>query len=418
MKEQTIIIIGGGISGLVAARSLSRKYNVVLLEALRRFGGRIHTIKKEGTNQHLEGGAEFIHGSALETIKLLKLTGLKYTKVVGKFYRKKKKLLVVDEELMEGWENLLLQMGKLEEDMTLNHFLDTFFGDESYQNLRLQAREYAEGFDIADPDKVSTKSLYNEWSKQSTDHRVDSGYSALINFLVKDIRQRGGKLITEAIVKNIDWQDQQVVVKTIDHQTHTADKCIITVPIGILQNPKGLTIQFQPAIPEYLAAFGKIGYGKVIKVVLTFRSRFWKKDAGFFLCHDAFSAWWTQLPAASAILTGWAGGLKAEDLSIFSAEVLIEKAIASLSALFTMDEMTIKDLLLDWEVFNWQNERSILGGYSYATPETAAALQILHTPIKETLFFAGEGLYSGDHPGTVEAAIVSAKQTVVYLLKR
>jgi len=59
-----------------------------------------------------------------------------------------------------------------------------------------------------------------------------------------------------------------------------------------------------------------------------------------------------------------------------------------------------------------------LGGYSYATPETANALKILNTPINEKLFFAGEGLYSGDHPGTVEAAIVSAKQTVAHLLKR
>lgn len=205
---------------MVAARSLSRKYNVVLLEALRRFGGRIHTIKKDGTNQHIEGGAEFIHGKAIETIKLLKLAGLKYTKVVGKFYRKKKKLLVADEDMMEGWEDLLLQMSELEEDMTLNNFLATYFAEESYQDLRRHALEFAEGFDIADPDKVSTKSLYKEWSKQSTDHRVDVGYSALIDFLIQDIRQRGGKLYTEAIVNTIDWQDQQVVIKTIDHQTY------------------------------------------------------------------------------------------------------------------------------------------------------------------------------------------------------
>ncbi len=59
-----------------------------------------------------------------------------------------------------------------------------------------------------------------------------------------------------------------------------------------------------------------------------------------------------------------------------------------------------------------------MGGYSYHTPESENALKLLNTPIQDTIFFSGEALYKGDHPGTVEAAIVSAQQSATYLLKR
>ena len=124
------------------------------------------------------------------------------------------------------------------------------------------------------------------------------------------------------------------------------------------------------------------------------------------------------MPSAVPVLTGWAGGPKAEALSQQSSSVLLEKAIKSLSDLFLLDVMTLKESLEGWHVFNWQKQKSILGGYSYATPETEEALKLLNTPISETIFFAGEGLYSGDHPGTIEAAIVSAKNVSDYLLKR
>lgn len=418
MERKTIIIIGGGVSGLVAARSLSSRYQVVILEAMRRFGGRICTLDKKAFPKSIEGGAEFIHGKALQTIKLLKAAGLTYTKVEGKFYRRKKNNFIVDEDKIEGWDELLNKMGALDQDLSLNSFLDQHFPEAHYHELRAQARGFAEGFDIANPDKVSVKSLYREWSNESRDHRIDGGYSALIKFLVKDCRKKGCKLINGSIVKTLEWENQAVNVTTIDNQVFRGNQCIVTVPLGVLQDPEGFNISIQPAIPKYLEAAGKIGYGKVIKVVLTFKSRFWKKDAGFFLSQDDFSAWWTQLPSTVPVLTGWAGGPKAEALSKQSSSVLLEKAIKSLSDLFLLDVMTLKESLEGWHVFNWQKQKSILGGYSYATPETEEALKLLNTPISETIFFAGEGLYSGDHPGTIEAAIVSAKNVTDYLLKR
>jgi monoamine oxidase len=49
-------------------------------------------------------------------------------------------------------------------------------------------------------------------------------------------------------------------------------------------------------------------------------------------------------------------------------------------------------------------------------PETTAAKELLNTPVSHTIFFTGEGLYEGPSPGTVEAAIVHAKETAAKLL--
>ena len=418
MERESIIIIGGGISGLVAAKLLSSAYDVVLLEALRRFGGRICTTKLKTLSTTIEGGAEFIHGNAVETLKLLKIANLGYTGVEGKIYRKHNNTLVPDEDMIEGWEELISQMSKLPDDMTLHEFLEKFFPDENYRQLRVQARTFAEGFDLADPKKVSVKSLYKEWSNQSEDHHVDEGYSALVSFLVKDARKRGCTLINGAIVSSVEWQSQNVQVLTLDNQVFKASKCLITIPLGVFQNKKGLSLSFNPAIPDYIDAFSKIGVGKVIKVVLIFKTRFWKKDAGYFLTEDVFSAWWAQLPSSAPVLTGWVGGPKAETLQLLSGAMILEEAIKSLADLFQIDEMFLKESLEGWRVFNWQKEKSVMGGYSYHTPESAEALKLLNKSIDDTIFFAGEGLYEGDHPGTVEAAIVSAQQSATYLLKR
>ena len=402
---------------MFAARALSKSFNVVLLEAMRRFGGRICTLHKKAFPQPIEGGAEFIHGKAVETKKLLKAAGLTYTKVGGKFYRKSKYTFVSDNGV-EGWDELLKQMGALEQDMTLHNFLLRYFPDDQFQTLRTEAQTFAEGFDLADPERVSVKTLFNEWSHQSADHRVDEGYISLIKFLVNDCKKRGCQLINGAIVSEIKWQNQEVQITTLDNQIFKGHKCLVTVPLGVLQEKEGLGLSIQPGIPEYMEAASKIGYGKVIKIVLSFNKRFWKKDAGFFLSQEVFSAWWTQLPSEVPILTGWAGGPKAEELSAQSSSVILEKAIESLAGLFMMDEMTLKESLEGWRVFNWQKDKSILGGYSYATLETEDALKILNTPVSETLYFAGEGMYSGDHPGTVEAAILSVKSVADHLLNR
>src|SRR5262245_44670131 len=90
MGKQTVIIVGAGASGLMAALELADKFMVIVLEANKRIGGRIHTVKSTQSSLCVEAGAEFIHGNLPVTFNLLKQAGINYVETEGKFYRKEK----------------------------------------------------------------------------------------------------------------------------------------------------------------------------------------------------------------------------------------------------------------------------------------------------------------------------------------
>jgi monoamine oxidase len=413
-NKSKLLIIGGGISGLVAARSLAADFDVLLLEASPRYGGRINTIEGSGSTGHIEGGAEFVHGDAFETMKLLKEAGLNLEEMKGVHYKFSKDSLSPETGMIDGFDSLLNKMSLLEEDETLSSFLRTNYFAVEDVDLKQQIVEFAEGFDLADPDHVSVKSLYNEWSNNGVDNRIKQGYGALISFLVEDCKKLGCILINDVHVTQIDWSAGKVKLTSISGHTYEGECVLITVPLGQLQNLDALRIT--PQIPAYNRQFENMGFGTVIKIVLEFKEIFWNAEAGFIFSKETIPTWWTQLPNQQAVLTGWKGGPGAFELSSLSDDQLLESGLNSLSKIFNRDVGQLKDLLVSGHVFNWQKQSFTHGAYSYSFPETPSALKVLKQPIQRTLFFAGECFYEGVHPGTVDAAVVSALE-VSKLLK-
>jgi monoamine oxidase len=416
--NKTVIVVGAGIAGLVTARELSSRYNIIIIEAANRVGGRIYTLEDKAFSSVIEAGAGFIHGEARHTLALLKEAGIRHLPVEGKMYRKEKGQWVEQEEMIEGWDELVKKMKKVKVDTTIYDFLQENYGDDKYADLRRHAIAFAEGFDIADVKKVSVKSLAREWAKADENYRIPSGYGALVRFLADDCTNKGCRIITGEPVTQIDWEPGEVTVYTKDKKYY-ADKVIITVPISILQQALGkAVINFTPPLDEYVRAAQHVGFGQVIKVVAQFDSIFWKEDMGFVFSDEQFPTWWTQLPDKLPVLTGWAGGTKAVMMEGCSDEEMLEKALLSLANIFDLPLQTIKEKITAVRVFDWQKNTWSCGGYSYSMPETPAAREQLNKPVDNTIFFTGEAIHDGDSPGTVEGAIAHAYMMAKMLEER
>lgn len=410
-QSPTVIIIGAGAAGLMAANELANSHNVIIIESRTQTGGRIRSIRVEHTPGIVEAGAEFVHGNPEITFELLKQAGIEPIPVAGRMYHKENGRWVERHDLVEGWDDLFKKMGQLKDDRTLSSFLHEYFSDDKYAGLRKQAIGYAEGFDVADADKVSVKALYEEWSAMEEDnYHIPGGYGRLIDYLEQQCIEKSCRIITDETVKQVDWTNDEVTVYT-GKEKYTANKLIVTIPLGVLQKSlQQHSINFTPPIDEQIRAANDIGFGPVVKVVIHFREVLWNKDAAFLFSDEMVPVWWTQLPDTVPLLTGWVGGSKASLLKDMSEEEILEKAILSLASIFSTSAQDICDNITASYVFNWSQVPEALGAYSYPTPATIAARKLLQQPLLNTIFFAGEGLYEGEHPGTVEAALVSGKR--------
>src|SRR5436853_356118 len=110
MNRKNIIIVGAGISGLVLARQLADDFDVLIIEAAAKAGGRISSKEIEDIPRVIEAGAEFIHGDLKHTFNLLDEAGLAHELVQGKLYSKNKSRLKEQKEMIKGWDKLLKKM--------------------------------------------------------------------------------------------------------------------------------------------------------------------------------------------------------------------------------------------------------------------------------------------------------------------
>ncbi|RYE16384.1 MAG: FAD-dependent oxidoreductase, partial [Sphingobacteriaceae bacterium] len=117
------------------------------------------------------------------------------------------------------------------------------------------------------------------------------------------------------------------------------------------------------------------------------------------------------------ILTGWLGGNPQDENQSLSDEQILKDAIQSLANILQMDASFINQKLVSAKVYNWTADPFTRGSYSYAMIKTASALKTLKTPVKNTIYFAGEALFAGEQLGTVEAALVTGLEVANGILE-
>jgi len=115
-------------------------------------------------------------------------------------------------------------------------------------------------------------------------------------------------------------------------------------------------------------------------------------------------------PWKSPALVGWAGGGAADKLCRLTDAELVETAITSLSRILNFDQARLNRLLDKAFVHNWSTDPFSRGAYSYVGLNGLDAMKQLATPVKSTLFFAGEATSFDGHWGTVHGAIGSGRR--------
>jgi monoamine oxidase len=245
-----------------------------------------------------------------------------------------------------------------------------------------------EGFDAADPNRVSARSIIEEWASLGAQPRPKGGYGALLEWLTRTILRHGGRLRLESPVHDLRWRRGAVEANGVK-----ARRAIVTLPLPLLR------------LKEKRDALRKLASGPVIRVALAFDEEFWRtrsKDAAFFHSPTAaFPTFWTPLPMRAPLLTCWAGGPKAARLTGRSKSVLIDEALKSVKAVFGRVPPRVGAYVQDWQADRWSR-----GGYSYVLVGGEGAREELARPIADTLFFAGEAT-DAEEAGTVAGALRS-----------
>src|SRR6185437_7747891 len=239
------------------------------------------------------------------------------------------------------------------------------------------ARTFVEGFDAADPSRVSTHFVAREWGSggmlDDVQFRPGDGYSSVVAVLAGELGRDRIRLQLQTPVRRIQWRRGTVDVDATSHGEPffaRAARAIITLPLGVLQADD--SVQFLPALEAKRGGLAGLASGPVLKLGLRFRKAFWEeldegrfRSASFF--HSpatTFPTFWTSLPLRTPLLTAWVGGPRAETLSEHPTQQIVREALESLAGLFGSAVARAFELEASY-LHNWQRDALARGAYSY-----------------------------------------------------
>ena len=427
-----IVVVGAGVAGLRAARDLvDRGHDVVVLEARDRIGGRIHTVRDPALPVPIELGAEFLHGSAAETIETAHAAGAPAYDIAGRRFRSSNGRL---RPLGDFWSALDRVMRRLDAhrspDRSFAAFLATRPGGRSLARDRTLAAQFVAGFHAADLARISERALANGGSprddaREKRIGRLRDGYATIPEWLASPIADRV-RLTT--VVRRVAWERGRVELALARPDgsplpSIAARAAVIAVPAGVLHAPPddAAGIAFTPALEAKREALAGIAMGAVVRVAVRVARPFWV-DERFGAAHDvesldqltfvhgddeAFPVWWTSYPMRSRLLVAWSGGARAARVAELGPAELEGKVVGALGRSFGITRRRAASLVEATWSHDWIHDPCSRGAYSYQLVGGAGAPESLARPLRETLFFAGEACAPDGRTGTVDGAIAS-----------
>ncbi len=291
-------VIGAGTSGLAAAQYLtSAGYEVTILEARNRIGGRVWTDDRLGVP--LDIGASWIHGDVGNPlVDRAKDLGVETKRTFDSFIARGGDGREMTDDELPDW---------LDEVMNIQHSAGA--GTDDLNLLAyIQDADY-EGEDLLFP----------------------GGYAQLFVGATDGVDLRVGW-----VVRRVSYGQNSVTLEDASGRAENFDAVLVTVPLGVL---KSGDITYNPPLPKKKqSAIDRLGMGLLDKVYLKYDHVFWDADVTWIatpengLPQGQFNQWLNLYPYTSQpVIMAFNGGEPARDLADLTDDVVINRAAATLA---------------------------------------------------------------------------------------
>lgn len=409
VSGKRVIVAGAGLAGLTAARDLeARGADVMVIDARRRVGGRVHTIREGfAAGQHAEAGADLIEAGQSEVRQLARELGLETSRILragfgyygadaagrrrirngpGAFAAASKKLRqeIADYLVAEKrWDSAVaVSLGR----QSVAQWLERTRADRSLASGLRGLR----GFFLADPEDLSLIALVDQFAAggepgEGEIFRIRGGNGRLAETMAGALR---GRLLLETVLRAVrqDARGVRAAVEQNGRRTELrADFMVSAMPASTLRD-----VQFSPALPdEQRQAIQTLRYGCATRLLLQFARPYWRRAR-------RPRAFGTDLPVGAVwdgaedqrsgpgILSFLAGGRASAELQ----QILGAEGTAGVLRHLRWLGMA-PDVLASRRI-TWEQDRWARGGYAYFDPSFDTRLrQWLARPFGRVVF-AGE----------------------------
>ena len=281
---ERVAVIGAGLAGLTAARELvDAGFEVVVLEARDRLGGRIHSADAPGFDAPVELGGVFT-GDDAELLDLLHEASVDTVPFAAD----------VSATTSSGVRVPIPATGP-DAVATAQEWAAT------------QPRDVSLATALTGSGATPLSAVPDETGVSAADwlaHTINSGVAPSTGAITSAISavqydanrlEQVGDLVTgrlsdlvdalaepleiavSSVVTNIAYTDRRVSLRLDSGESLTADRAVVTIPIGVLKTD---TVRFSPALPlMHQRAIQQLGMGLVDTVWLRFDEAFWRSDA-------------------------------------------------------------------------------------------------------------------------------------------